>query len=106
MIHEPIPATAAPDRERLPNWPRLMAAPLAAKYLGVGVTTLREQGPQPKRWGARVLYDIRDLDRHADALGGQPLDREERSAEGEDIAARVAQRVAARLKAAQTDGPD
>ena len=101
MIHDPIPAPVAPDRTAWPGWPRLMRIELAAKYLGVGPTTLREQGPQPKRHGARVLYDIRDLDRWADALDGQPLDPQQRNAEGDDIAARVA----ARLKAAQ-NGPD
>ena len=93
MIHEPLPIPEAPRRPVLPDWPRLMAAPLAAAYLGVGATTLREQGPQPKRLGARVLYDRRDLDRWADALDGQPLDPARRSAEGDDIAARVAARL-------------
>lgn len=93
MIHDP---PTVPDRAAWPGWPRLMRVELAARYLGVGATTLREQGPQPKRHGARVLYDIRDLDRWADALDGQPLDPQQRSAEGDDIAARVAGRVAAR----------
>lgn len=62
------------SRPRMPNWPRLMSEELAAQYLGIGTTNLRENGPQPKRHGRRRLYDIRDLDRWADALSGQPLD--------------------------------
>ncbi len=59
---------------RLPDWPRLMNADLAAAYVGIGRETLRLHGPAPKRdpdrIGRRVLYDRRDLDRWADALGG------------------------------------
>lgn len=77
----------------LPDWPRLMREELAAAYLGIGVSTLRERGPKPNHLGRRVLYDRRDLDRWADALGGQPLDPAEREEEGEDIEARVARRL-------------
>ncbi|WP_202393164.1 hypothetical protein [Alteraurantiacibacter buctensis] len=82
-------------REKLPDWPRLMSSELAAAYLSIGTTTLRTKGPQPRSLGTRVLYDRRDLDRWADALSGQDLDAAERTAEGDDIAARVAQRLAA-----------
>lgn len=77
---------AEPIRDILPDWPRLMDEPLAARYLSIGTTTLREHGPQPKRYGRRRLYDRRDLDRWADRLGEQPLDdkaREEEAAEEE-----------------------
>jgi hypothetical protein len=57
-------------RQALPEWPRLMAADLAALYLSIGLTMLRERGPAPKRFGRRVLYDRQDLDRFADRLGG------------------------------------
>jgi hypothetical protein len=64
---------------RLPDWPRLMNEDLAALYLGIGATQLREHGPAPRRdpcrLGRRVLWHIDDLDRFADALGGQPLDQ-------------------------------
>ena len=96
-LSAPLPAPESPDRAALPAWPRLMRVELAAAYLGVGTTSLREHGPRPKRLGARVLYDIRDLDRWADALDGQPLDPAQRSAEGDDIAARVAQRLTTRI---------
>lgn len=62
------------DRTKRPDWPRLMREPDAADYLSIGTTSLREHGPAPKRLGSRVLWDRRDLDRWADALGGQPLD--------------------------------
>jgi len=87
-------APARIDRAVLPDWPRLMRAPLAAAYVGIGETTLRTHGPQPKRLGGAVLYDIRDLDRWADALGGQPLDDSARAGEGDDILARVKGRLA------------
>lgn len=81
------------ERASLPDWPRLMAVHLAARYLGIGVTTLRHKGPEPKRIGARVLYDRRDLDRWADALNGQPLDAGEREAEGGDMLKRIRERA-------------
>jgi hypothetical protein len=80
-------------RAALPDWPRLMDVELAASYLGIGATTLRESGPEPKRLGRRVLYDRLDLDRWADALGGQPLDAGEREAEGADLERRVRERL-------------
>lgn len=73
------------ERVTLPDWPRLMSEPLAAEYLSIGVTTLRERGPQPKRHGKRRLYDRRDLDRWADRLGEQPLDGGELVAESKEI---------------------
>lgn len=82
-------------RAALPDWPRLMDVDLAAAYLGIGATTLREHGPEAKRLGRRVLYDRRDLDRWADALGGQPLDQAARADEGDDIARRVRDRLGA-----------
>lgn len=80
-------------RIALPNWPRLMAADMAARYLGIGATTLRATGLEPKRYGARVLYDRHDLDRWADALSGEPLDDGERAAEAGGIARRIKERL-------------
>lgn len=77
----------------MPFWPRLMRADLAAQYLGIGTTTLSQDGPAPKRKGRRVLYDIRDLDRWADALDGQPLDEGQKKDEGTDMLARVRERL-------------
>lgn len=70
-----------------------MSEPLAAKYLGVGTTMLREDGPKPKHWRRRVLYDRHDLDRWADALDGQPLDESQRDAESTGVLARVHERL-------------
>lgn len=86
---------ANPELERaaMPDWPRLMGIGLAARYLGIGVTTLRDKGPEPKRIGARVLYDRRDLDRWADSLDGQPLDAGERQAEGGAMLKRIQDRM-------------
>jgi hypothetical protein len=72
-------------RAILPNWPRLMSEPLAAEYLSIGTTTLRTDGPEPKRYGRRVLYDRHDLDRWADRLGGQPLDVPEQLREAAEV---------------------
>ncbi|WOF43807.1 hypothetical protein KNJ79_02250 [Sphingopyxis indica] len=84
---------SAARAEHLPYWPRLMNRPLAAAYLGIGETKLTIEGPAPKRLGKRVLYDIRDLDRWADALDGQPLDDAQRKDEGDDIERRVRERL-------------
>lgn len=77
-----------PLRTALPDWPRLMSEPIAARYLSISPNTLRAKGPQPKRQGRRVLYDRKDLDRWADSLGGQPLD----DGDLEDEAAEVERR--------------
>jgi hypothetical protein len=76
---------AEPIRVNLPAWPRLMDEPLAARYLSIGTTTLRERGPSPKRFGRRVLYDRNDLDRWADRLGDQPLDEAAEGAESREV---------------------
>lgn len=83
-------------RQMLAAWPRLMSEDLAARYLSIGTTTLREKGPKAKRHGRRVLYDIRDLDRWADALDGQPLDDAGRAKEVEEERRRFMERRAAR----------
>lgn len=72
---------AEPLRSTLPAWPRLMGEDMAADYLSIGRTMLRERGPEPKRVGRRVLYDRNDLDRWADCLAGQPLDESQEEAE-------------------------
>lgn len=82
-----------PRAARMPGWPRLMDVDLAAAYLGIGASTLRDKGPGAKHLGRRVLYDRRDLDRWADALGGQPLDPQARADEGGDIESRVRSRL-------------
>lgn len=64
--------TLSQFRMALPDWPRLMSHDLAARYLSISVTSLREHGPKPKRRGRSVLYDRSDLDRWADRLGDQP----------------------------------
>jgi hypothetical protein len=57
----------------------------AADYLSIGTTTLRSEGPEPKRWGRRILWDRHDLDRWADRLGGQPLGPLERVQEAAEV---------------------
>jgi hypothetical protein len=75
----PLPAAASPvslppRAARRPNWPRLMNERDAADYLSIGTTLLRDLLP-PRKIRGRAVWDIRDLDRFADALSGQPLDQ-------------------------------
>lgn len=81
------------DRAALPHWPRLMAEDLAAAYIGISTSSLRERGPAPKHVGRRALWDIRDLDRWADAIDGQPLDPQQRAEESDDVHRRVMERL-------------
>ena len=73
----------------LPDWPRLMSAPLAARYVGrsasgfwAGVGT---KWPEPIRDGGKVLWDKNDLDAAVDRLKTQdaasPKSWAERTAE-------------------------
>lgn len=92
-------AHAALAREALPDWPRLMREPMAAAYLGISASTLRQHGPDPRHIGRAAVWDRRDLDRWADALGEvsrdpQPLDAGERAAEGAGVLDRVTERLA------------
>ena len=57
--------------------PRLLSIEETAKYLSISPKTIRNRlGPKapepfpvkPKKFGKRVLFDIRDLDRFIDAL--------------------------------------
>lgn len=84
------------QREALPDWPRLMAAPLAAAYIGLSETTLRAVGPRPREVGKRRLYDRIDLDRWADRLGGQPLTAVERVQEASEVERRFLEKRSAR----------
>lgn len=56
----------------LPNWPRLLSAGQAARYVGVSKTTFLEgvgrTWPKPIAHRRRRLWDIRDLDAAVDAL--------------------------------------
>ena len=56
---------------------RLLSIKEASAYLGLSVRTIyngiapKSKAPfpvKPKRWGKRVLFDIRDLDRYVDSL--------------------------------------
>ena len=84
------------NRAALPDWPRLMAAPLAAAYVGLSENTLRAVGPKPREIGRRRLYDRIDLDRWADRLGGQPLTVAEQRAEASEIERRFLEKRGAR----------
>jgi hypothetical protein len=85
----PLPPDSAlgslPRRAHCPNWPRLLREQDAAAYLSIGTTLLRERGPKPKKLGGRTLWDIRDLDRFADALDGQPLDPVDAGSHAQDL---------------------
>lgn len=59
------------------HWPRLLSVELAAEYLSLSPRTIYNRNVKnavnpfpvkPKKWGKRVLFDIRDLDRWADTL--------------------------------------
>ena len=57
----------------LPDWPRLMKAPLAAAYVGVSETSFRslvDEGyiKRPKRIKGHVLWDRMDLDDYSNNL--------------------------------------
>jgi hypothetical protein len=65
------------DRSEAARWPRLMGIKEAAAYLSIAPKTIRNgiaRGAErpfpvrPKRFGRRVLFDIRDLDSMVDAL--------------------------------------
>jgi hypothetical protein len=62
-----------------------MGEEMAAAYVGLGKTTLRAKGPQPKEIGRRRLYDRRDLDRWVDRLGGMPLTVAEQKQEAAEV---------------------
>jgi hypothetical protein len=59
------------------RWPKLLSIEQAAEYLSISPKTIRNglgpRAPQPfpvkaKRFGKRVLFDIRDLEKYADGL--------------------------------------
>lgn len=72
-------------RAALPDWPRLMSEPMAAAYVSLSPNTLAEHGPKPVKLGRRKLYDRADLDRWADRLSGQPLDKPAKKAESRSV---------------------
>lgn len=78
------------------RWPRLLSEPDAAEYLSISRTFLREHGPQPKACRRRILYDIQDLDRWADRLGGQPLDEADEAREAMEVERRFVESRGAR----------
>jgi hypothetical protein len=62
---------------RLPAWPRLLSADMAAAYLSISRTSFldgvgRGQWPAPIRHGKRTLWDRQRLDRLVDVLSGLP----------------------------------
>lgn len=54
--------------------PRMLAAPAAATYLGIGTFALRHLHWDGKLRGVfigrKLLFDLRDLDKYVDALKG------------------------------------
>lgn len=82
------------SRISLPNWPRLMAAPMAAAYVGMSETKLREIGPKPVNADIRrTLYDRKALDRWVDRLSGMPLDAQEVEAETSEVERRLLEKI-------------
>lgn len=68
------------SRPTIQTWPRLMKVRDAAVYVGTSETNFRrlvESGaiPKPLERGGERLWDVRDLDEHADSLRptGEPL---------------------------------
>ena len=63
----------------LPNWPRLMPAELASRYVGWSrngfLQRVGETWPEPVRLGGKVLWDRKGLDEAVDRLvgSGEPL---------------------------------
>jgi hypothetical protein len=93
------PFATLPQRAaRLPHWPRLLNERMAADYLSIGTGLLRDRGPKPKKVGGRTLWDIRDLDRFADALAGVTLDPPAAGSHASDIEAAWRERREARRK--------
>jgi hypothetical protein len=84
-------ASLPPRQARLPNWPRLLNERLAAAYLSIGTTLLRDLLP-PKKIRGRSVWDLHDLDRLADALAGQPLDGGDAESHGRTVEARWLER--------------
>jgi hypothetical protein len=81
MTHGEIFMSKHRDRaENKPDgvrWPRLLGVEQAAAYLSLSPKTIRNglardaERPfpvKPKRFGRRVLFDIRDLDAYVDAM--------------------------------------
>lgn len=67
-------------RKTISAWPRLMKANDAAAYIGTSPTNLRRlvvrgELAQPLLRGGERLWDIRDLDEHAESLArnGEPI---------------------------------
>ena len=59
------------------RWPKLLSIEQAAEYLSISPKTIRNglgpRAPHPfpvkaKRFGKRVLFDIKDLERYAEGL--------------------------------------
>lgn len=63
---------------QLPHWPRLLAQPLAAAYVGISeglfcVGVNSGLWPQPLTIHSRKVWDRAALDRRVDAIGHAPL---------------------------------
>jgi hypothetical protein len=84
------------NRPTLPDWPRLMGEDMAAAYVSLSATTLREKGPAPARLGKRRLYDRHVLDSWADRLAGQPLTAQEMQQEASEVERRFLEKRRAR----------
>jgi hypothetical protein len=77
-------------------WPRLMSAVDASAYLSISANTLKTLGIRVRRIGARVLYDIADLDRWVDQNDEMPLAGIDAARAAEDEERRFFERRSAR----------
>lgn len=67
------------------GWPKLMTAAVAARYLSVGLKTLRDRGPKPVHLGRSVRYDRERLDDWANELNGPLAGSSEHKPTSEEI---------------------
>lgn len=83
FCHQPRSHTGMPNRPKdyssLPDWPRLMSADLACRYVGYSrngfLKRVGKTWPEPIRLGGKVLWDRKALDEAIDrlSLGAEPL---------------------------------
>ena len=73
------PQSPATIRPTDPDWPKLMEQETAARYLSVGVKTLRNLGLDHSKQGRSTVYNRSILDRWADGLCPSSSPSEERA---------------------------
>ena len=59
---------------KVAGWPRLLTVEMAALYLGLSPKTIRNHQhklPGMRKWGGKIVFDRRALDRMIDHAGGR-----------------------------------